>query len=80
MGEPVATSVAWLRASGAGGGIGEPVATGVSWLRASGVGGGIGEPVAKSTELEPVLPFAVTLTKSITGSTISSDRASRTKA
>jgi hypothetical protein len=60
--------------------MGEPVAINVDWSRTGGVGVGRGEPVAKSTEFESALPFEVTLTESITGSTISSDRASRTKA
>jgi len=59
--------------------MGEPVAISIDWSKTGGVGAGMGEPVAKSTEFESALPFEVTLTESITGSTISSDRASRTK-
>ena len=60
--------------------MGEPVAISVDWSRSGGVGAGMGEPVAKSTEFESAFSFEVTLTESITGSTISSDRASNTKA
>jgi len=80
MGCPVATSVESLTAGGTGGGMGCPVATSVESLTTGGTGGGMGCPVAESTEVSRVFKVVVALTELITGSTISSDRASNTKA